>query len=106
MSQNKMYKKFIKDLLKYSESHSSYFTKQQIPNVFKGWTDTEFNKIHQNIGKGCCTYLGDKPGYQINVNYCNDINHKFKESRKTTIRIWLTVLVPLSLFLIGYFLRQ
>lgn len=36
MSQNKMYKKFIKDLLKYSESHSSYFTKQQIPNVFKG----------------------------------------------------------------------
>lgn len=95
VSQNKMYKKFIKDLLKHSETHNAYFTEQQIPNVFKGWSDVEFQKIHQNIGSGCCTFLGEKPGYRINVNYCNDIYHKFNESRKTTIRIWLTIIAVL-----------
>lgn len=92
MKLNKDYKKFTKSLLKYAYKNQPYFTEQQIPEIFKGWTILEFNKIYLGIGRGCCTYLGPKPGYQINVAYCDSIASKFKESRKTTIRIVLVII--------------
>lgn len=92
MKLNKDYKKFIKSLLKHADKNQPYFTEQQIPEIFKGWTILEFNKIHLGIGRGCCLYLGQKPGYQINVSYCDSIASKFKESRKTTIRIALVII--------------
>lgn len=106
MKLNKDYKKFIKSLLKYADKNQPYFTEQQIPEIFKGLTILEFNKIHLGIGRGCCTYLGEKPGYQINIAHCDSIASKFKESKKTTIRIWLSVLIPLFLFGLGFFLNK
>lgn len=108
MKLNKDYKKFVKSLLKYADSCQSspcYFQSIQIPEIFKGWTALEFDKIHFGIGKGCCLYL-PPTGYKVNIDYCNSINDKFKSSMKTTIRIWLSILVPLFLFGLGLFLNK
>ena len=80
MKINTQYKKFVKSLLKYADNKNSfpvYFKPEEIPSIFKGWTELEFNKIHHGIGKGCCTYL-PPTGYKINIDYCNSINSKFK----------------------------
>lgn len=106
MKTDKDYKKFIKSLMKYNDKNNNYFTSKQIPQIFDGWTDLEFNKIHHGIGKGCCTYMGPNPGYQINVAHCNSIAHKFNESRKTTIRIWLAVIAVILGLIALYFRLQ
>lgn len=105
MKTNKKLKIFIKSLIKYADEKNSFsvhFKPEEIPIIFKGFSESDFNKIYHGIGKGCCTYL-PLTGYQINIDHCHLINNRFIESRKSTIRIILIALGVGIAILFGVF---
>jgi hypothetical protein len=93
-------RKFVKALLKYSEDSEDSevfnpdFTVQEIPKIFKNWTELDFNMVHHGAGTGCCTYIGSEK-YKINKDHCNNLQNKFKDSDRTKWRLIVAVIVLL-----------
>jgi hypothetical protein len=96
---------FVKALLKYAEKDGHInpgFTKAQIPTIFKGWDELQFNRIHHGTGAGCCVYIGPDR-YSININHCHSLQSKLNESRRSVIRLLLTeigIIVAITLWLL------
>jgi len=104
---DKMFRKFVKALLKYAENDKHFnpdFTVDQIPEIFTGWTELEFNIIHHGAGIGCCTCIG--PGrYKVNVGHCNTLKSKFTDSDRTKWRLWvaiISVIIGIILWILNY----
>ncbi len=75
---DKNLRKYITDLLKYSENSGVFnpdFTTQEIPKIFSGWGEDEFNRVHHGIGEGCCTIIG-AGRYKINIAHCNRLQNE------------------------------
>jgi hypothetical protein len=81
-------------LLKYAEKDEHHFnpgfTTEQIPTIFKGWTELEFNKVHHDAGAGCCIYIGPD-SYKINVAHCNELQGKFRDSNQKKWRLIIAI---------------
>jgi len=103
---DKQLKYFVKALLKYAEKDNQHFnpgfSTEQIPAIFKGWTELQFNKIHYGTGAGCCIYIGPDR-YSININHCHNLQSKFNESRRSVLRLWLAaigIIIAITLWLL------
>ena len=75
----KLYK-YVTDLLKYSENSGVFnpnFYTHEIPEIFCGWSEIDFNMVHHGAGEGCCTIIG-AGRYKINIAHCNKILREFK----------------------------
>jgi hypothetical protein len=99
---DKMLRKYVTALLKYYEDSKVFnpdFTAQEIPKIFNGWAEIDFNMVHHGAGIGCCTCIG--PGrYQINVGHCNALQTKFTDSDRTKWRL-IVAIIALTIMLIG-----
>lgn len=81
---NKMLHKYVADLLKYSENSGVFnpcFYTHEIPEIFSGWSETEFNIVHHGVGEGCCTIIG-AGRYKINIAHCNRLHNEFIKEEK------------------------
>lgn len=91
---DKQLKYFVKALLKYAEKDEHHFnpgfTTEQIPTIFKGWGELEFNKVHHDAGRGCCNFIGPDR-YSINVAHCNELQGKFRDSNRTKWRLIIAI---------------
>jgi hypothetical protein len=82
---DKQLQHFVKSLLKYIEKDKDFnpgFTTEQIPKIFKGWTEAEFNAVHHGAGLGCCGYVGQGQ-YHINIIRCHELHNKIKDSSRS-----------------------
>ena len=104
---DKQLKYFVKALLKYAEKEDQHFgpdfTTEQIPIIFKGWTELEFNKVHHDAGKGCCIFMGPDR-YSINVAHCNELRGEFTDNNRTKWRLIISAIL-LVLAIIGLLLN-
>ena len=101
---DKQLRYFVKSLLKYAERDEHFnppFMTEQIPTIFKGWDELQFNKIYHGAGAGCCIYIGPDR-YSINVNHCNTLQNKFTDSNRTKWKLIFTVAA--FIFTVGIFL--
>ena len=99
---DKQLRYFVKALLKYAEKDGHInpgFTTEQIPSIFKGWSELEFSKVHHGAGAGCCIYIGPDQ-YSINVHHCNELNSKLRDSNRTKWRLRIAA-IALAVALIG-----
>jgi hypothetical protein len=81
---NKKLRKYVTDLLKYSENSGVFnpnFYTHQIPEIFSGWSEIEFNMVHHGVGEGCCTIIG-AGRYKINISHCNRLHNEFMKEEK------------------------
>lgn len=82
--------------MKYTEKQKEFnpvFTKEQIPDIFKGWDEAQFNAVRWSIGVGCCGYYHpDK--YSINVAFCNDLRNKIRSGDR---KKWMLIIALISL---------
>jgi hypothetical protein len=106
----KMLRKYVAALLKYSEDSAVFnpdFTVQQIPKIFIGWGEIDFNMVHNGAGSGCCTCIGPER-YKINIEHCNKLKNKFKESDRTKWRFIVSIgaiiisLISLAISVLNY----
>jgi len=100
---DKQLRYFVNALLKYAEKDGHFnsgFTMAQIPEIFMGWTELEFNNVHHGVGIGCCTCIGPDR-YQINQAHCHNLQSKFKESRRSVIRLWLIAISIIVAIILG-----
>jgi len=102
---DKQLKYFVKALLKYAENDMHFnpgFTIEQIPTIFKGWHELEFNKVHHGAGVGCCNYIVPDR-YQINVTHCNELQGKFRDNNRTKWRLIIAIAAIAFTAINGFF---
>lgn len=107
---DKMFRKYVTALLKYSEDSKVFnpdFTVQQIPQIFQDWTELDFNMVHHGAGAGCCTNIGPER-YKINIDHCNGLQSKFKDSDRTkwilifSVGTIIITLISLAIAILNY----
>lgn len=100
-----MLRKFVKALLEYSEDSEFFnpdFTVQEIPKIFNGWAEIDFNMVHHGAGAGCCVCIGPER-YKINIEHCNNLQNKFKDSDRTKWRLVVAIAAIIFTIINGIF---
>ncbi len=96
-------RKFVTALLKYAENGTVFnpdFTREEIPEIFSGWTDLDFNLVHHGAGEGCCICIGPDR-WRIDIAHCKSLQGKFKERRHKTWILLLTILALIAIIVFG-----
>ena len=93
-------RKFVTALLKRTEKPPSTFIREEIPKIFSGWTDIDFNFIHNGIGKGCCIPIGPDQWY-IDRTHCSSLQDRFKERRHKTWILWIAIIALIAVIIFG-----
>jgi hypothetical protein len=90
---DKQLRKFVFALMKYAEQQKEFnpgFTKEQIPQIFKGWDELQFNMVRFGAGIGCCGYIAPDQ-YSINIAHCNELKNRLRDSRRVKWRLIVAV---------------
>ena len=90
--------------MKYVENSTVFnptFTTEEIPKIFNGWNQLNFNLVHHGTGKGCCTPIGPDR-WQINIAHCKSIQSKFNAHRYRIWMLWLAILGLIAILAFGF----
>ena len=96
-------RKFVTALLKYTDKRTEFhteFTADEIPKVFKGWNQLNFNLIHHGAGVGCCINVGPDR-WRIEIAHCRLLQGKFNENRHKTWILWLAIIASIAVIFFG-----
>ena len=95
-------RKFVTALLKYADKRTEFpteFTADEIPKIFKGWTQIDFNIVSHGAGEGCCSLMGPDR-WRINIAHCRSLQRTFTTSR---LNVWILCVAIFALIAVIVF---
>ena len=96
-------RKFVTALLKHADNSTEFpieFTAKEISEIFRGWTERDFNLVHHGAGEGCCLpMVPDR--WRINIAHCKSLQRTFNASRLNTCILCVAILALIAVIIFG-----